>query len=143
MKKIAHIGIAVASLEEAVPLYRDILGLEYQGTEEVISERVRVAFFQIGESHIELLEGMDDESPISKFIAKKGEGVHHIAFSVDGMESRLREIKEKGIALIHEEPKIGAHQSKIAFLHPKSTRGVLMELCEAKHGKSYDEQDKG
>lgn len=133
MKKIAHIGIAVASLEEAVPLYRDILGLEYLGTEEVTSEKVRVAFFQIGESHIELLEAMDEESPISKYIAKKGEGIHHIAFSVDGIEARLKEIKEKGMALIHEVPKMGAHESKIAFLHPKSTRGVLMELCEPKH----------
>jgi methylmalonyl-CoA/ethylmalonyl-CoA epimerase len=130
MKKIAHIGIAVASLQEAIPLYRDLLGFSYLGTEEVESEKVRVAFFQIGESHLELLEGMDEESPISKFIAKKGEGLHHVAFSVEGIEERLQEIKDKGIALIHEQPKLGAHGTKIAFLHPKSTVGVLMELCE-------------
>lgn len=132
MNKIAHIGVAVTSLEEAVPLYRDQLGFLYIGTETVESERVRVAFFQIGESYLELLEGMDEESPISKYIAKKGAGIHHIAFSVDGIETRLQEIKEKGIQLIHETPKTGAHHSKIAFLHPKSTGGVLMELCEKK-----------
>lgn len=130
MKKIAHIGIAVASLEEAIPLYRDVLGFAYIGTEIVETEKVRVAFFQIGESHIELLEGIGEDSPISKYIEKRGQGVHHIAFSVDGIEERLAELKSKGIPLIHETPRNGAHDSLIAFLHPKAATGVLMELCQ-------------
>jgi methylmalonyl-CoA/ethylmalonyl-CoA epimerase len=133
MKKIAHIGIAVHSLKQAIPLYRDQLGFTYIGSEEVASEQVRVAFFEIGESHIELLEPMSEHSPIAKFIAKRGEGIHHIAFSVDGIESRLQQLKENGIGLIHDQPKQGAHESLIAFLHPKSTTGVLMELCQKNH----------
>ncbi|MGP4072411.1 methylmalonyl-CoA epimerase [Piscibacillus sp. B03] len=130
MKKIAHIGIAVSSLEQTIPFYRDQLGLTFQGTEEVTSENVRVAFFKIGESAIELLEPLNDQSPIAKFIAKKGEGIHHIALDVDDIERRLENLKENGVPLINDEPKEGAHQTQVAFLHPKAANGVLFELCE-------------
>lgn len=129
-KKISHIGIAVRSLKEAVPLYRDVFGLEYEGEEVVDSEQVRVAFFKIGESRIELLEPLSESSAIYKYLQKKGEGIHHIALEVSDLKQRLSELKEKGIRLIYEQPKPGAHQMNISFLHPKVTGGVLYELCE-------------
>jgi methylmalonyl-CoA epimerase len=129
-KKISHIGIAVHSLKEAVPLYRDVFGLDYEGIEVVDSEQVRVAFFKIGESRIELLEPLSENSAIYKYLQKKGEGIHHIALEVSDLKQRLSELKEKGIRLIHEQPKPGAHQMNISFLHPKATGGVLYELCE-------------
>lgn len=132
MNKIAHIGIAVKSLDEMIPFYRDVLGLTFNGVEEVTSEQVRVAFFKIGESAIELLEPLNEQSTIYKFIEKKGEGIHHIALDVNHIEKRLETLKNKGIPLIHEQPKLGAHQSQIAFLHPKAANGVLIELCETK-----------
>ncbi|WP_338067062.1 methylmalonyl-CoA epimerase [Thermoflavimicrobium daqui] len=129
-KKISHIGIAVHHLNEAICWYRDTLGLQFEGIEIVESEKVRVAFLRIGESRIELLEPTDGDSPIARFLEKRGEGIHHIALEVENLQERLRFLKEHGIRLIHEQPKRGAHQMDIAFLHPKSTGGVLLELCE-------------
>ncbi|BCU81630.1 methylmalonyl-CoA epimerase [Polycladomyces abyssicola] len=129
-RQISHIGIAVRSLDEAIPLYRDILGLAWEGTETVESEQVRVAFFRIGETRIELLEPLSPESAIAKYLEKRGEGIHHIALEVDDIERRLSELEDQGVRLIHEQPKQGAHNAKVAFLHPKSTGGVLFELCE-------------
>ncbi|GEL77411.1 methylmalonyl-CoA epimerase [Tenuibacillus multivorans] len=132
MNKIAHIGIAVNSLDDMIPFYRDALNLTLKGIEEVPSEQVRVAFFNIGESAIELLEPLNDDSPIAKFIAKKGEGIHHVALDVNDIKARLDSLKEQGIRLIHEQPKEGAHESQVAFLHPKAANGVLFELCQQK-----------
>ncbi|MGY5853234.1 MAG: methylmalonyl-CoA epimerase [Candidatus Thorarchaeota archaeon] len=129
-KKIAHIGIAVKSLDEWIPYYRDVLGLEYKGSEEVEEQKVQVAFFKIGESMIELLEPTSEDSPISKFIEKRGGGIHHLAVQVEDIEADLAKHKESEIRLIDEEPRIGAHEMKIAFVHPKSTGGVLLELCQ-------------
>ncbi|NRR22216.1 methylmalonyl-CoA epimerase [Brevibacillus sp. MS2.2] len=129
-KKIAHIGIAVKSLEKTLPFYTEQLGLELVGTEIVESEHLQVAFLKIGESHIELLEPLSDESPIAKFMEKRGEGIHHIAFDVDDVTSRLATLKEQGVPLIHEVPKAGAHDALIGFLHPKAANGVLYELCQ-------------
>jgi methylmalonyl-CoA epimerase len=131
IQKISHIGIAVNSLDAWIPFYRDILGLAFLGEEVVDSEQVRVAFFQIGESRIELLEPTDDSSAIAKHIEKRGEGFHHIAYEVDHIEQDLKNLQKQEISLIHAVPKKGAHQTKIAFLHPGSTGKVLTELCES------------
>lgn len=133
LKKINHIGIAVKSLENSIPFYRDQLGMTFEGTEEVAEQKVRVAFLQIGESRIELLEPTSEDSPIAKFLEKKGEGVHHMAYEVDDVVATLADLKEKGIRLIDETPRRGAHNSLIAFLHPKATGGVLTEICQAGH----------
>lgn len=129
-QKISHIGIAVKELEPAIQWYQEMLGLPLEGIEEVESEQVRVAFLTIGESRIELLEPMSEESSIAKFLSKHGEGIHHIAFEVNDLSKRLQGLSEKGVRLINAQPKRGAHQMNIAFLHPKATGGVLMELCE-------------
>lgn len=129
-KKIAHIGIAVQSLEKTIPFYTEMLGLTLEGVEEVESEQVKVAFLKIGETMIELLEPLSEASAIHKYLEKNGEGIHHIALEVDNIEERLANLKNNGIRLINEEPKLGANNSKIAFLHPKSSYGVLYELCE-------------
>lgn len=129
-KKINHIGIAVHNLDSSVQFYTNVLGLKLLGIETVESEQVRIAFLEIGETKIELLEPLSQESAIAKHLEKRGEGIHHIALEVDGIEERLTELTESKIQLIHEEPKPGAHGSKIAFLHPKSTGSVLYELCE-------------
>ncbi|RWZ60144.1 methylmalonyl-CoA epimerase [Halobacillus fulvus] len=131
-KKIAHIGIAVKSIEDALPFYQNSLGLPLKGVEEVETEQVRVAFLKIGETMLELLEPLQDTSPIHTFLEKRGEGIHHIAFEVEDIEERLAQYKSQGIRLIHEEPKTGAHDSQIAFLHPKAANGVLVELCQPK-----------
>lgn len=128
--KIAHIGIAVKSLEATLPFYSVQLGLKLLGTEEVPSEQVKVAFLEIGESRIELLEPLSPESAIAKFIEKRGEGIHHIALDVEDVQARLDRLKENGVPLIHEQPKEGAHDAMIAFLHPKAANGVLYELCQ-------------
>lgn len=128
--KIAHIGIAVKSLEDALPFYTEQLGLPLLGTEEVASEQVRVAFLGIGESRIELLEPSGPDSPIARFIEKRGEGIHHIALDVDDVNERLLRLRENGVPLIHETAKPGAHGAQIAFLHPKGAHGVLYELCQ-------------
>jgi len=131
IRKIDHVGVAVTSLEEHIPFYRDILGLKLMGTEEVPEQKVRVAMFQVGEVKIELLEPLSEESPIAKFIEKKGEGIHHLAYDTDDIAGELSVMKDKGVRLIDEEPRHGAHGSRIAFLHPKSSAKVLTELCQA------------
>lgn len=133
IKKIDHIGVAVENLNEAIRLYRESLGLEIEETEEVKEQRVKVAFIPVGESRIELIESTDPNGPIAKFIERRGEGIHHIALEVDHIEDALQKLKERGVQLIDEKPRIGAHKMKIAFLHPRSAKGVLLELCE-KHG---------
>lgn len=130
-KQIAHIGIAVRNLEKSVQFYTELLGLSCLGYETVESEKVRVAFLKIGETQFELLEGTSPDSPIAQFIEKKGEGIHHIALQVDNVVERLEFLKGEGIKLIHEVPKQGAHGNLVAFLHPKSTNGVLLELCQS------------
>lgn len=130
-KKISHIGIAVENIEAALPFYRDVLGLEFEGTEVVAEQKVKVAFLAIGESRIELLEPTAPDSPVAKFLEKNGPGVHHLAFEVDGLEGRLASLKGEGVRLIDEMPRIGAHHTRIAFLHPKASGGVLTELCES------------
>jgi methylmalonyl-CoA/ethylmalonyl-CoA epimerase len=127
---IEHIGIAVNSIAEAIPFYEKVLGLKCYNIEEVADQRVRTAFFMIGQTKIELLESTDPEGPIGKFIEKRGEGIHHIAYAVESIEERLREAEEAGIRLIDAAPRRGAEGLSIAFLHPKSTFGVLTELCE-------------
>ena len=131
LKKINHIGIAVKSLEASIPFYRDQLGMTFEGTEEVADQKVKVAFLQIGESRIELLEPTAEDSPIAKFLEKKGEGVHHMAYEVEDVEKALTQLKEQSVRLIDETPRRGAHNSLIAFLHPKATGGVLTEICQA------------
>lgn len=130
-KKISHIGIAVENIDEALPFYRDVLGLEFEGTEVVAEQKVKVAFLAIGESRIELLEPTAPDSPVAKFLEKNGPGVHHLAYEVDGLEGRLASLKGDGVRLIDETPRIGAHHTRIAFLHPKASGGVLTELCES------------
>lgn len=132
LKHISHIGIAVKNLEEGIAFYQK-LGLILEGTEEVPSQMVRVAFFPIGDTRIELLAPTSEESPIAKFIEKKGEGIQHIAFAVDDLPQTLKDTEEDGIQLIDKEPRPGAHGADIAFLHPKSTGGVLIEFCKEKH----------
>lgn len=132
IKKVDHIGIAVKSLQATLPFYTDVLKLELKGIEEVESEGVKVAFLKVGETKIELLEPLNDESPIAKYIEKRGEGIHHIALGTDSIEERIEEIKTKGIKMINEQAKTGAGGAKVAFMHPKSTGKVLYELCEKK-----------
>lgn len=129
-KKINHIGIAVNSLESSIPFYRDTLGMTYEGDEVVAEQKVKVAFLAVGESRIELLEPTADDSPVAKFLAKNGEGVHHIAYEVADLDAALLELKSAGVRLIDETPRSGAHGTSIAFLHPKATGGVLTELCQ-------------
>lgn len=131
VEKIDHIGIAVKSIEEWIGFYRDVLGLEYTGSEVVSEQKVRVAFLTIGESRIELLEPTSEESPISKFLETRGGGIHHIAVRVSDIDAALKRHQEAGARLIDTEARRGAHGMKIAFIHPKATGGVLMELCEA------------
>ncbi len=128
--KISHIGIAVANIEESAPFYRDVLGMEFEGTEVVAEQKVKVAFFVIGESRIELLEPTAEDSPVAKFLAKNGPGVHHVAYEVADLEQRLKQLKAEGVRLIDEAPRTGAHKTKIAFMHPKASGGVLTELCQ-------------
>ncbi len=130
VKKIDHIGIAVKSIEKAKHLFENILNLKIIGEEIIEEQKVRVAFIPLGDSELELLESTSPDGPIAKFIEKKGEGIQHIAFKVNNLESILDELKEKGIRLIDEKPRYGAGRAKIAFLHPKSTNGILIELCE-------------
>jgi methylmalonyl-CoA/ethylmalonyl-CoA epimerase len=130
---IEHIGIAVNSLEEAIPFYEKVFGLKCYSIEEVAEQRVKTAFFMVGQTKIELLESTSPEGPIGKFIEKRGEGVHHIAFAVDKIEDKLKEAETLGVKLIDCTPRKGAEGLTIAFLHPKSTFGVLTELCENKN----------
>ena len=132
IKKIDHLGIAVKSLDEAVALYEGALGLKCEKREEVPSQKVRTAFFSVGEVHLELLEPTDPESPIAKFIEKNGEGIHHVAFGTDDISAQLAQAAGAGVRLINQEPFEGAAEKLVAFLHPKSTRGVLTEFCMPK-----------
>ena len=126
---IEHIGIAVSSLEESIPYYEKVLGLECYSIEEVADQKVRTAFFRVGETKIELLESTDPEGPIGKFIEKKGPGVHHLAFAMDNVGEALQHAADQGVRLIDEQPRNGAEGLQIGFLHPKSTQGVLTEFC--------------
>jgi len=128
--KIDHIGIAVANLDETLKLYTEVLGLKLHGTETVADQKVRVAFLPVGDTELELLESTEPDGPIAKFIEAKGQGIQHIAFQVDDIEAALEEMRSKGIRLIDEKPRYGAGGAKIAFLHPKATNGVLVELCQ-------------
>jgi methylmalonyl-CoA/ethylmalonyl-CoA epimerase len=129
-KAINHIGIAVRSIEANRDFYQHTLGAEFEMVEDVPSQKVRVAFFRLGPVRLEVLEPTSAESPIASFIEKRGEGLHHVAYTVNDIESRLAELKASGVRLIDETPRPGAHQTRIAFLHPKSSGGVLTELCE-------------
>ncbi|AEK73931.1 methylmalonyl-CoA epimerase [Thermococcus sp. 18S1] len=131
IKKIDHVGIAVKNLDEAIKVWEG-LGLKVEEIEEVPDQKVRTAIIHVGESRIELLEPTAEDSPIAKFIAKRGEGIHHIALGVDDIEGQLEKLKEEGYRLIDEQPRIGAGGAKIAFVHPKAVTGVLLELCERK-----------
>ncbi|WP_297475010.1 methylmalonyl-CoA epimerase [Thermococcus sp.] len=130
-RKIDHVGIAVKNLDEAIKVWEG-LGLKVDEIEEVPDQKVRTAIIHVGESRIELLEPTSEDSPIAKFIAKRGEGIHHLALGVDDIEAHLEELKERGYLLIDEKPRIGAGGAKIAFVHPKAVTGVLLELCERK-----------
>jgi len=130
---IEHIGIAVKNLDESIKYYEEILGLKCYNIEEVKEQKVKTAFFKVGQTKIELLESTDPEGPIGKFIEKKGEGIHHMAFAVENIEEKLEEAEKKGVRLIDKTPRSGAEGLSIAFLHPKSTNGVLTELCEDKN----------
>lgn len=128
--KIDHLGVAVKSIEKGKNFWTDVLGIEFAGLETVEQQKVTTAFFPVGESEIELLESTSEDGPVAKYIEKKGEGMQHIAFRVENIEDALAELKEKGIRLIDEKPRAGAGGAKIAFLHPKATGGVLVELCQ-------------
>ncbi|MEQ8204107.1 MAG: methylmalonyl-CoA epimerase [Smithellaceae bacterium] len=128
--KVEHIGIAVKNNDAAKKLFGDILGLHYTKSEIVAEQKVNTTFFEVGDTHVELLEATSPDSAVAKYIEKKGEGIQHIAFSVENIEESLEELKAGGIQLIDEKPRRGAGGAKVAFLHPKSTFGVLIELCE-------------
>lgn len=132
IKKIDHIGIAVKDINEALKLYEGLLGLKVTDTEVVEEQKVKVAFFPTGDSEVELLQSTTPDGPIARYIEKNGEGIQHIAFRVDNLEEKLEELKSKGVRLIDEKPRRGAGGAMIAFLHPKSTFGALIELCERK-----------
>jgi len=130
LKKIEHIGIAVHSIEESLPVFESLLGSKSYKTETVNSEFVKTAFITIGESKIELIEATSMDSPIAKFLSKNKSGFHHMAFEVDNIENEIQRLENEGFQLIHKSPKKGADNKLIAFLHPKSTNGVLIELCQ-------------
>ncbi len=132
VKALNHIGIAVQSIDEHKSFYESTLGAEFEGVEEVPDQKVRVAFFRVNDVRLELLEPTDPSSSVAKFLDKRGEGLHHLAFTVDDIEARIEELKNGGLRMIDEVPRPGAHQTRIAFLHPKSSCGVLTELCEPK-----------
>ncbi len=127
---IDHIGIAVKSIDESLKFWEGTLGIKCHGVEEVVEQKVKTAFLPVEDTEIELLEGTSEDSPVSKFIEAKGEGIHHLAIRVDNLEAALAELKEKGVRLIDEKPRCGAGGAKIAFLHPKATGGILLELSE-------------
>jgi methylmalonyl-CoA/ethylmalonyl-CoA epimerase len=134
MQRVDHVGIAVKSIDDTLEYYIHTLGLTLIALEEVESQKVRVAFIDAGNIKLELLEPVGDDGPVAKFIEKRGEGVHHIAFGVTDIRTRMAELREKGVQLLQDEPKIGAGGAEVAFLHPKSSFGVLYELCD-KSGK--------
>ncbi|MFH1422795.1 MAG: methylmalonyl-CoA epimerase [Planctomycetota bacterium] len=129
LKKLDHVGIAVESIETALKFFRDSLGLKLEKIEEVPTQKVRVAFLPIGETHIELIEPTTPDSPVRKFLSEKGEGIQHLAFETEDIQTALNTLKEKGVQLIDQSPRQGAGGAKVAFLHPKSTHKVLVEFC--------------
>ena len=133
LKKINHIGIAVASLDEAIPFYQHNLGMTFVGVEVVGEQMVKVAFLQIGESKIELLEPTSAESPIARFLEKNGPGVHHLAYEVEDIEDAINRLEQDGVRMVDRTPRSGAHGARIAFVHPKNSGGVLTELCQSGH----------
>lgn len=133
LKKINHVGIAVKSLDEALPFYRDNLGMALEGIEEVAGQQVRVAMLEIGESKVELLEPTAPDSPVARFLEKNGPGIHHIAYEVADIEAAIARLEGEGARMIDRTPRGGAHGALIAFIHPKSSNGVLTELCQAEH----------
>lgn len=137
LQQIDHLGIAVRSIESAIPFYEKALGLKCEKIEEVESQKVRTAFFELGGVHLELLEPTSPESTIAKFIETQGEGLHHIAFRTNAIEGQLAKARQEGVRLIHEVPFDGAAGKLVAFLHPKSTLGVLTEFCQNKDGASH------
>jgi len=136
LDRIDHIGIAVHSLDDKIPLYRDVLGLDYEGTEAVEDQGVRVAFFRIGESLIELLEPIDEDSPVAKFLDERGEGIHHLAAGCGDIERARRRVEQGGLGLLEDAPREGAHDKLISFVHPADTGGVLLELTERRESTS-------
>ena len=129
LSHVEHIGIAVSNLEESIKFYEEVLGLTCYAIEEVKEQKVKTAFFKLGQVKIELLESTDQEGPIAKFIEKRGQGIHHLAFAVNDIQGALEELDQKGVFLVDKTPRKGAEKLDIAFLHPKSTHGVLMEIC--------------
>lgn len=130
MNKIEHIGIAVSDIDRSNALFKDLFGESHYKIEEVASEGVKTSFFQVGPNKIELLQALNKDSPIAKFLEKKGEGIHHIAFAVDDIRSEMKRLETAGFKLLSQEPKKGADNKLVAFLHPKSSNGVLIELCQ-------------
>ena len=128
--KIDHIGIATKQLEDGLAVWRDALGLQFEGTEEVAEQGVRIAMLQVGDTHIELLEALNPDSPVGKFLAKRGPGIHHIAVEVPDIKAAIAELKDKGARLIDETPRVGAGGCLVAFVHPSTTNGVLLELVQ-------------
>ena len=137
IKNVNHIGIAVNSIETALPFYTETLGLTFEAVEHVAEQRVRVAFINAGNCKLELLEPTSPDSPVAKFIEKRGEGIHHVALSVESIEERIQEMIEKGIPMIDKQSRVGAGGANIAFMHPKASNGVLVEFCE-KAAKQHD-----
>lgn len=133
LTKINHIGIAVVSLDASLPFYRDNLSMGFAGVEDVAEQKVRVAMLQVGESKIELLEPTSPDSPVAKFLEKNGPGVHHVAYEVADIEAAIARLTEQGVRMIDAVPRNGAHGTRIAFIHPKSSNGVLTELCQCGH----------
>ena len=130
LKKMNHVAIAVNNLEEAAKFYQNVLGLKLTNVEVVPAQKTKAGFFQIGESNIELVQPSEPDSPLVKFLETKGQGIHHICFEVDDIESAVKALQEKGAIMIDQKPRPGAHDAKVAFIHPKSSSGVLIELCE-------------
>jgi methylmalonyl-CoA/ethylmalonyl-CoA epimerase len=130
LKKINHIAIAVNNIEEAAKFYQNVMGLHLSGIEVVKAQKTRVGFFKIGESNIELVQPSEPDSPVAKYLESKGQGIHHICFEVDDVEAEVKAFLEKGAAMVDQKPRPGAHDTKVAFVHPKSSNGVLIELCE-------------
>ncbi|WP_372681749.1 methylmalonyl-CoA epimerase [Desulfosarcina sp.] len=128
--KIDHLGIAVNSIDDGKDFWSGVLGLDFEGAETVAEQKVTTAFFPVGESEVELLESTAPDGPVAKYIEKRGQGIQHVAFRVENIDEALAELKEKGVQLIDQQPRIGAGGAKIAFLHPKATNGVLVELCQ-------------
>ena len=133
LQKINHIGIAVQSIDAVIPFYRDQLGMKSIGQEDVPEQKVRVAMLCVGESKIELLEPLSSDSPVAKFLEKNGQGIHHVAYEVEDINAAIAKLVSEGCRMIDESPRHGAHGTLIAFIHPKSSHGVLTELCQAGH----------